>query len=203
MQNYKPIGICRPLEIEHLLEALEKAAWEAVHLAKHFAFGNIIISIAYSYRNCYKSPSRSSWHCFQNSDSMSNCKNNMDFSKDFPSIFITFYLLHCCNAQTAREFPNKEGDAISVPSSSESKKDRRMKSKRKGTWLLSQTFEVNKCSHPWMQILWWCFKKYIYIKKSECLKMGQTVEADVIIVKNKGKMLQLSSPNLHVQSVID
>lgn len=33
--------------------------------------------------------------------------------------------------------------------------------------------------------------------------MGQTVEADVIIVKNEGKMLQLSLPNLHVQSVID
>lgn len=63
---------------------------------------------------------------------MSNCRNNMDFSKDFPNIFITFYLLYCCNVQTAIEFPNKERDMISVPNSSESRKGRRMKSNRKG-----------------------------------------------------------------------
>jgi len=37
----------------------------------------------------------------------------------------------------------------------------------------------------------------------ECLKPGQTVEADVIFVKSKSKMLQLASQNPHGQSVID
>jgi len=63
---------------------------------------------------------------------MSNRKNNMDFSKDFPNIFITFYLLYHCNVQTAIEFPDKEGDMICVPCSLELRKGRRMKSKRKG-----------------------------------------------------------------------
>lgn len=111
LQNHQPIGICRPLEIEHLLEALKKAAGEPVHLAKCFAVNSIIVSIVYSYKNCYRSPSspRSSWHCFLNSDSMSNSKNNMDFSKDFPNIFITFYLWYHCNMQTAIESSNKNG----------------------------------------------------------------------------------------------
>lgn len=129
---------------------------------------------------------------------MSNCKNNTDFSKDFPNIFITFYLLYCCNAQTAVEFPNKEGDTISALSSLESRKGRMYEEQKDVTSGPTDGGEERLASQK-CKAQFGASKKKVY----EYLETRRPLETDMLLVKTYGQVLQVISQNLPAQLVID